>query len=125
MINAILAIGSNCGFKRKNIEEAIQRIQSIASVVASSSFYYSPDIKGTGHVYLNAVVEVDYDGSVEQLNSMLKDFEMQGGRDNDCRKQGLVPIDIDIVIADGVVLRQKDFKAEYFVKGFQELKSCS
>lgn len=125
MIKAVLSLGSNCGFRQKNIEDAIKWISSICDLVCSSSFYFSPDIKGTGNPYLNAVIEVAFDGEVEDLNIRLKDYELKAGRDEHCRANSLVPIDIDIVMADSKIIRQKDFNSSYFKKGFQELKSLS
>lgn len=125
MIETILAIGSNCGDKEANVDAAVSWLHGAAKVETVSSFYSSPDIKGTGHTYLNAVVKALYVGSVEEFNSLIKNYEKQAGRDEECRSRGLVPIDIDIVIAEGVVLRPKDYRAEYFIKGFKECQRLS
>ena len=69
---------------------------------------------GTAAPYMNAVAsgctELDYCA----LNRLAKDFEVEYGRDADCRKRGVVPIDIDIVIWKSETLRPLDFSREFF-----------
>lgn len=120
MISTVLAIGCNCGDRKKNVSDAIRWISAVAEIVSKSTIYSSPDIKGTGHEYLNAVVKADFEGTPEEFNNFIKSYEISVGRDSSCRERGLVPIDIDIVMIDGEVTRPKDFRAEYFVKGYAE-----
>lgn len=121
MIKTVLALGSNCGDRRQNLLNAIKWIGTVSDIKFSSAFYSSPDIKGMGHIYLNAVVETEFEGSGEHFNNIIKEYEKTAGRDSDCRQRGLVPIDIDIVIIDGEIVRPKDYRAEYFLKGYAEL----
>ena len=121
MIKTVLAIGSNCGDRRQHVMDAIKWIEEVSWIEKSSSLYFSPDIKGTGHTYLNAVVVAEFDGGADEFNGLIKEYEKRAGRDAECRKRGLVPIDIDIVISDAEILRPKDYRAEYFLKGYEEI----
>ena len=50
-------------------------------------------------------------------------YELNAGRDESARRRGDVPIDIDLMIWNGIVLRPRDMEREYFLRGFRELGS--
>ena len=69
------------------------------------------------------MASVDFDGDLATLEAMLKACEVMEGRTSDARAAGRVPLDIDVVIADGRVLRPDDFKRYFFRQGYEELMS--
>lgn len=46
---------------------------------------------------------------------------MSLGRHPEDKASGIVPVDIDIVMCDGVVLRQRDYSARHFRTGYEDL----
>ncbi len=72
---------------------------------------------------MNAVVEIRTSLSFELLQDACKMFEISSGRDLKCREQGLVPIDIDIVMWNNEILRPKDHTCDFFKIGFNSMKS--
>lgn len=118
----VLALGSNCGDREKQLYEAIEWLRGASVVTAVSSIYETPDLAGRDAPYLNAVVEVEVNCAELDFNSKLKRYEIQSGRTEECRRNHLVPVDIDIVLIDDRVVRERDFKAAYFKKGYNELR---
>ena len=116
-----LSFGSNHGDRMRNVAAAIGWFQTVATGCRVSSIYETPDVTGHGAPYMNAVAsgctELDYCA----LNRLAKDFEVEYGRDADCRKRGVVPIDIDIVIWKSETLRPLDFSREVFQIGYREI----
>lgn len=55
------------------------------------------------------------------LVKFLKDWESLQGRTRVSSEEGVVPIDLDLVIFDSRILRPKDFERHYFNKGYREL----
>lgn len=118
----VLSLGCNKGDKSKAIAEAIEWLENVISVEACSSIYASTECNGGGSIYHNAVVKGQYDGSEEQLDEQLKLYEQRNGRTPEVRSRGEVPIDIDIVIIDGRVVRTWDFGQSFFQIGFREIE---
>lgn len=120
-MKALLAIGSNFGDRAFKIMRAVDFLVSISNPLASSGLYESKDCHGTGKKYMNLVLEMETDLTCDALNAKIKQYERDNGRDEDARKRGEVPVDIDIVYADGAVLRPFDFNADYFKAGLKKL----
>ena len=127
MIHCILGLGSNDGDRETHLRLALNFIAEICASAYYSSAYESPALSG-GKIcnkphYLNSVASVDFDGDLATLEAMLKACEVMEGRTSDARAAGRVPLDIDVVIADGRVLRPDDFKRYFFRQGYEELMS--
>lgn len=119
-MKAVLVLGSNCDNREEHIRQAVLWLDAIGNIIQRSSYYETPDQTGRGDRYGNTVVELEFEGCCNTLNEKIKDYELSSGRDAECRRQHLVPIDIDIVIAEDRVLRERDFKSNYFKKGYSE-----
>ena len=57
----------------------------------------------------------------DKTKSLLKLYETTHGRTPACKLAGLVPIDLDIVMWNGEVVRQRDFNQDYFQIGWKQL----
>lgn len=119
----VIGLGSNCGHRETHLINALNSLAKISQSIYSSTHYESPAMGGGKSHYLNAVAEIESDLSTEELNMALKQIELQEGRDNIAREEGRVPLDADIVIADNVILRRKDFSQFFFKRGYEELRS--
>jgi 7,8-dihydro-6-hydroxymethylpterin-pyrophosphokinase len=60
---------------------------------------------------------MDYDTVVK----FLKDWEAECGRTQVDTLEGIIPIDLDLVIWDEHIKRPKDFERHYFNLGYREL----
>ena len=70
---------------------------------------------------MNAVVSGKFEGTPDELDLILKNYEKEEGRDKQCRERGEVPIDIDIVIAEEAIIKEWDFRQKFFQIGFSEI----
>ena len=123
MVSVTIGLGSNCGDRKALISEAISWLRKILSQTSASEIYETPCALKEGRPYMNAVVEGFYQGTGIELNELLKEKEHEMGRDKKCREQGLVPIDIDLVICNGEILKPWDFNQKFFKIGYSEIKA--
>ena len=114
-----LSVGSNCGYA--DVRKAVTWLAARLSDFKVSTLYETPAVKAGRGTYVNAVAEGHSPLNPESLNERLKEYERQCGRDENCRRLGIVPVDIDIVICDGHVLREWDYRQNFFRIGFSEL----
>lgn len=117
-VEAIFSIGSNCGDRLLLIEESINWLTSHIAITSASEIYATPDCNGGKKEYLNAVVKGTTTYPAKALEAFCKEYESASGRTPLCRLQGDVPVDIDLVIYDGQILRPKDASREYFKIGY-------
>lgn len=85
-----------------------------------SCIYTSPDALDRPGVpdYLNIVIEGTSILPLEALNIIYKEKEQAYGQ----RTALHVPLDIDIVITDGKIIRTSDYESEHFKRGYSELE---
>lgn len=122
-MRCLISLGSNVDDKECKMTQAVELLSKEVRILKCSSFYLTPALGGGKAPYLNAVAEIETDMDVERLNSGLKHMELSMGRDEESRKRGDVPIDLDVVEADGVVIRERDRRQSYFLIGLNEI-SC-
>lgn len=120
-VPAVFSIGSNCGDRLSNVQNGINWLTSILSDFGISHIYATPDCHGGHREYMNAVVKGLTTLSPEQIEKLCKEFEISNGRDCKARAAGDVPLDIDLVIYDGEILRPKDFAREFFKIGYESI----
>ncbi|MGN0214787.1 MAG: 2-amino-4-hydroxy-6-hydroxymethyldihydropteridine diphosphokinase [Muribaculaceae bacterium] len=121
MNSVVVSIGSNSADRDKQMATCIAWLNENFDVTKISSVYNSPAANGKDPDYLNAVAEIQTALEHGTLNNLLKDYERNCGRTPHSKVLGSIPIDIDIVMWNGDVLRQKDFSQPYFSKGWQEI----
>lgn len=119
MSEIVLSVGSN--LKAGYVEKAIAWLESVLTECRASHIYTTPAVQGYGDPYTNAVVMARSDMDCNELNRIIKEYELSCGRDDNARAKGIVPIDIDIVVVAGEVLRLRDFNQSFFKIGYQNL----
>ena len=121
MVSVVLSLGSNCGNRQSQIEGALDWLKETLMQTEASSIYETPCAMKAGRPYLNAVVKGFFSGTGEELEDLLKEKEKEMGRTSKCRERGDVPIDIDIVVMNGGIVREWDFRQKFFQQGYSEL----
>lgn len=121
MVEVVIGIGSNCGDRQKNVSEAIEWLKSRLMQIRCSEIYETPCAVKGDSTYMNAVVKGYYQGTGFELDDLLKEKEREMGRDARCREEGKVPIDMDIVIMDGEVVKPWDYRQKFFRLGYSQL----
>ncbi|HTO77640.1 MAG TPA: 2-amino-4-hydroxy-6-hydroxymethyldihydropteridine diphosphokinase [Thermoanaerobaculia bacterium] len=105
---AYLGLGSNLGDRRRNLREALRRIESATARPRASSLYRTEPV---GYVaqppFYNAVVEILWPGSARALLALARRIEGDLGRVRTLRN-GPRTIDVDLLDLGGVVRRSPD-----------------
>lgn len=122
MSEVFLSFGSNYGDKKGNVEAALRWIGSLLDDTQSSDVYETPEVHGYGASYFNAVACGKTGLELEEFNRRLKVYERDCGRTDEARIRKEVPIDIDIVIWDGEIIRPVDFSREFFRIGYEDIR---
>ncbi|MBD5172621.1 MAG: 2-amino-4-hydroxy-6-hydroxymethyldihydropteridine diphosphokinase [Bacteroidales bacterium] len=121
-ISVVVSLGSNFGLREESVSNAIDFLRSLKEDdFEVSHIYETPDIHGLSHPYMNAVAFFSTSIALKDLSIIFKDYEILHGRTPEMRLKGLVPIDIDIVIVDGNIIRPKDFRCDFFRIGYESL----
>ncbi|MGM9842011.1 MAG: 2-amino-4-hydroxy-6-hydroxymethyldihydropteridine diphosphokinase [Candidatus Limisoma sp.] len=121
----VVSIGSNAVDKSERLAFGFDELRSRLDVVARSEAYVTPALNGRDADYLNAVAVLRADIDLDKLTAMLKHIETLAGRTPQSKMSGVIPLDIDTVIADGKVVRPGDFNQKYFQIGWNQIKSLS
>lgn len=119
--DVVLCAGSNIEPRGDNVSRSISWLLTILSDSEYSEIYETPEIHGIGAPYANAVIMGRTSMEMKNLDILLKRYETLSGRDEEARRKMEVPIDIDIVIWDGRIVRDKDFRQSFFQIGYRLL----
>lgn len=119
----ILSLGSNCGDRRRALEDAVVWLNAVLENGYHSDIYETESVSGDGKKYLNCVMAGRCPLDAAELARRCKDYESRAGRDEACRRAGQVPIDIDVVYFDNEAIRPREASAGYFLKGLGQLQS--
>lgn len=122
MNNIVISIGSNHRDRDVFVDQCIDFLRQRFSDVRVSATYVTPAANGRDADYLNAVAECQCADDHDRTKALLKLYETAHGRTPLSKSQGVVPIDIDIVMWNGEVLRQRDFDQNYFQIGWKQLQ---
>lgn len=121
-VEVLLSVGSNCGDRYSQVVAGIKLLSRILHDVKVSTIYSTGDCHGGPREYFNAVVKGSTSIDIDALECLCKEYELSMGRNLEARARGDVPIDIDIVVYDKEIIRQKDFRQNFFQIGYQEIK---
>jgi 2-amino-4-hydroxy-6-hydroxymethyldihydropteridine diphosphokinase len=103
-----LALGSNLGDREHNLRQALRLLPPFVKVEAVSALYEStPQPPAPPPDYLNAACRVATELAPYELLRYLQDIERRLGRTPGPRWSSR-PIDLDIVLYDGLVLEDPD-----------------
>lgn len=124
MHEAIVCVASNTDVWESAIEVFKTRTSNELDPTATFSPIYSTLSVTDGTTqYHNMVGRLSCDLTMDELGAIMKQWEREAGR---IPHSKIVPLDIDIVIFDGQVVRQRDFAQEYFKIGYRALdQGCS
>lgn len=116
----ILCLGANTPDAHARIASAVEALGNFGMVRATSGAYRTaPEYAGESEPYLNEVLVFDSSKTYDALQAMTKAYERSIRSANTF--EGLVNLDIDIVVCNGAVVRPKDAAAAYFREGAETL----
>ena len=73
--------------------------------------------------FSNQVAIFETTFSAEEVRTILKQIERDHGRLPEDKSQGIVKLDIDLLMVDDCVLKPADLEKEFVQKGIEELES--
>lgn len=110
-----ICLGSNVDNARDLLTAATVEL---APMITGMSPIYDD---GANAPYYNLVAEISTACSVGQLIELFKQLEQKFGRNTRDSANGIIALDIDLVVYNGVVLRSQDYATNYFKKGLSLL----
>ena len=130
MHSILLSLASNYE-QEKNLSEAREALaQVLVSPVYTSAIWTEPYHSPTSHfspltprLYLNQLVYAQTDLDCDELNSRLKEIEKAQGRNDEARRQGLVPVDLDLLQYDQQRFHLRDWQRPYIQQLLPELSN--
>ena len=122
MNKLVISIGSNSKDREWQVENCIKWLKSKLSGVSHSEIYNSAASNGKDPDYLNVVMKAKCRENFDEINKKLKDYESVCGRTQLSKQTGEIPMDLDIIIWNGEIVRERDFNQEYFQTGWQQLE---
>lgn len=118
----VIGIGSNLPDAPIHVEKALNFLGRELTDFYHSTIYATPPAgKKSTRDYANAVGVGRSAQSLDKLTQQLKQYEKENGRTASDSFSGAVAIDLDIVVADGKIVRPRDFEECYFRIGYDEL----
>lgn len=121
MNRVVISIGSNSEDCQTQMELAIKCLKSAFSNVTASSAYETPALNGKDAPYLNAVAVGETEMTFEEATAFLKQWEKSCGRTPESKLKGVIPIDLDIVVWNNKIMREKDYSYSFFTQGYNQL----
>ncbi|MBO7109818.1 MAG: 2-amino-4-hydroxy-6-hydroxymethyldihydropteridine diphosphokinase [Prevotella sp.] len=138
MHSVLISLASNHE-QEKNLSEAREALaQVLVSPVYTSAIWTEPyhshishltpltsshPSPHTSHLYLNQLVYAQTDLDCDELNSRLKEIEKAQGRNDEARRQGLVPVDLDLLQYDQQRFHLRDWQRPYIQLLLPELSN--
>lgn len=118
-----VSVGSNADDAYEMVRSALKFLGQFMRGARVSTIYTTPAVNGCGLIYHNAVAIGMVDIPTERVVCLFKEWESENGRNREVADDGrcIVAIDLDVVMVNGVVVREKDFEREYFQRGYREL----
>lgn len=112
----IISLASNCD-QEANIAEARRRLDAIITPRRyTDAIWTEPIHSARTDLYLNQLVLADTTLSVDDLQAALKRIEADMGRTPEDRREGIVRIDLDLLLYDGRRYHERDWDRPYVKK---------
>lgn len=124
-----ILLGSNSDAD-KQMALAVERLQTAfpANIRFSAILKSHDETENCGKVlespsYLNAICLAQTELTMDRVLSIIKAMETDMGRKRGLKAKGLVAIDLDLVVWNGVVLRPGDVTQAYYQNCLKSLES--
>ena len=117
----VVTLGSNVSDAADRVAEAARWLSEIFGSILLSDIYITRPLSGVGADYANAVASGRSSLTQTQITALLKEYESQCGRDENARRRGSVPIDIDLIFYGELCLRPAELSRSYYRIGAYQL----
>jgi 2-amino-4-hydroxy-6-hydroxymethyldihydropteridine diphosphokinase len=112
MICVFLALGSNLGRRKANLNKGIRLLDKFAGEVRQRSSVYETEPWGCSHKvnFLNQVVEIYTELGADELLHCVKEIEITCGRAPKHEKYAARTLDIDILFFGNMILDRENLR---------------
>lgn len=115
MHQIVICLGSNLPDRADRVLAAAEHFESLLLPnVHRSQILVSDDFTGIGAPYANMVLRGLCRHSLEAMIAEASRYETAGGRTPNSKADGVMPIDVDIVIYNGHILKPQQYRRAYF-----------
>lgn len=120
-VKVYISVGSNADDGQNIIRSFFSMLESAECFesISKSNIYSTSSISGDGKMYMNAVFSAITNSSKLELNNWCKETERTFGRGQ--THDGVVVLDLDLVVYGDEILRPRDAARDYFLIGFNQL----
>ena len=109
----LLSISSNFQ-ARSNLTGARRMLEKLfPEIVFTEALTTKPHGDDYKRPFVNVLAVAYHSAGVDEINAQLKEIEKRLGRTPEDKAKGKVVIDLDLIAADGKILRLKDFERSY------------
>lgn len=101
--------------QKSHLAEARRRLSALIDGLAFTEELWTEPVGKARHprLYLNQLARGTTTLSAEELQRELKQIEADMGRTAEMRQQGIVPIDLDLLLYDGQRYHERDWERPY------------
>ena len=121
--SCLLCLGSNSN-RHFHMEEARKALMKLFPNIRFSKEMTTEAI---GDKFLspfsNQVAKLETSLTIEEIRNLLKKIEKDNGRLPEDKEQGIVKLDIDLLMYDDLTLKPNDMEKDYVVKGISSLQA--
>ena len=117
-----MSVAANCDHE-KNLSEARHRLEQVLfSLSFSRELWTEPIGSHKSGLYLNQLAAGLTNMSVDELCLWIKETEIQMGRSQEDREQGIVRIDLDLLQYDKQQYHLRDWERDYVCRLLPDIK---
>lgn len=121
---AIICLGSNVADKEQRVRAAARHFGTLIHDISTSGLCVSDDYTGLGESYVNMVVSGSTALSLDELIGESRAYEAAHGRTAVSKPSGIMPIDVDIVVFDGRILKPEQYSRAYFQTAYEACRQA-
>ena len=117
----IIGLGSNWK-SEVHIQQANRLLMDyFEEIHFSEPVYTEPIGMSQSNLFLNQVAIAYTSRPIEEVKTALKSMEKQLGRTPQSKQQGIIPIDIDLLQWDNLLLKSDDLERDYIKNGIESI----
>jgi 2-amino-4-hydroxy-6-hydroxymethyldihydropteridine diphosphokinase len=103
MPTGYISIGSNID-RERHIPASIQALKASFGRLSVSSIYESESVGFSGDPFFNLVVGFESDHEVNKIMQILRQIELDNGRNRECKKFSARTLDLDLILYGDLIV---------------------
>lgn len=109
MPTAYVSIGSNID-REKHIPASLKALSSHFGALTLSSIYETEAVGFSGDPFYNLVVGFDSDQDIKTIMDILRQIELDNGRNRECKKFSARTLDLDLLLYGDAIIDEDRFQ---------------